>query len=110
MFPSNAYVIRAAIDADQPALCWLADVDGRPHRTGPALIGELDCAPATAISLDDGSVVANPFKRTGQLAVHLRMRASGLRAHERTPSVGERIRAALRLEASSPRPATNGGR
>jgi len=95
MLPANAYVIRPASDTDEPALLRLAALDSQRPLEGPMLAAEIEGAVAAAISLRDGRVVADPFARTGPLTTQLRMRASGLRAHERTPSVAARMRAAL---------------
>jgi hypothetical protein len=96
MFSSNAYSIRAATEDDEPVLQRLAALDSRPALGGRALIGETDGAPAAALSLADGRIVADPFRRTGALAVHLRLRAESLLAYDREPSLAARIRAALR--------------
>jgi hypothetical protein len=95
MFSSNTYAIRLATEDDAPALRRLAALDSRPALSGPALVGEIDGAPAAVLSLADGRVVADPFVPTARLAVHLRLRALGLLAHEREPSLAARIRAAL---------------
>jgi hypothetical protein len=95
VYPANAYHIRRATEADDSALRDLAELDGRPQLSGPALIGEIDGAPAAAVSLIDGRVIADPFKPTAVLAQILRMRFNAMRAHSRTPSVTARIGAAL---------------
>jgi hypothetical protein len=102
MFSSNTHAIRLATEDDEPVLRQLAALDSRPSLSGPALIGEIDGAPAAALSLTDGRVVADPFVPTAHLAVHLRLRAQGLLAHQREPSLAARIRAAL--VPVSPRP------
>jgi hypothetical protein len=102
MFSSNAYAIRVATEDDEPVLRRLAALDSRPAPSGPALIGEIDGAPAAAVSLTDGRVVADPFVPTARLAVHLRLRAEGLLAHEREPSLAARIRTALKPVAARP--------
>jgi hypothetical protein len=98
MFSATAFVIRPARDADEPALRRLAFLDSADVLQGRILIGEIDRVPAAAISLDERRIVADPFQRSDALRVHLRMRAAGLLAYERMPSVGDRIRAALRRE------------
>ena len=76
----------------------LAFLDSADPLTGRILIGEIDRVPAAAMSLDEGRIVADPFQKSDALRVHLRMRAAGIQAHERTPSVRDRIRAAMRRE------------
>jgi hypothetical protein len=105
MFSSNAYAIHVATEEDEPVLRRLAALDSRPPLSGPVLIGEIDGAPAAALSLTEGRVVADPFVPTGHLAVHLRLRAEGLLAHEREPSLAARLRAAV-LPAVPRRPQT----
>jgi hypothetical protein len=102
MFSSNAYTIRLATEDDAPALRRLSALDSRPPLTRPVLIGDVDGAPAAALSLADGGFAADPFVPTGPLAVHLRLRARGLLAHDREPSLAGRIRAALRPAAARP--------
>ena len=95
MFSSTAYRIRPATEDDAPELRRLAALDSRPALTHPVLIGELDGAPAAALSLADGRLAADPFLPTAALAVHLRLRARGVLAYDREPSLAARIRAAL---------------
>ena len=95
MHPSNAYVIRPATEDDQPALQRLAELDGQRPFAGPALIGEIDGRPAAAVSLFEGRVVSDPFQRTAVLRQVLRMRLSALRAYSSTPSLADRVRAAM---------------
>jgi hypothetical protein len=95
MYPANAYHIRRATEADAAAMRELAELDSRTPLSGPALIGEIDGAPAAAVSLVDGRVVADPFKPTGVLVQILHMRFNAMRAYSRQPSVTARIGAAL---------------
>ena len=86
MFAANTYVIRPASETEGVALRELR---------GPVLIGEVQGRPAAAMSVADGRAVTNPFMPTASLVAHLRLRASALRAFERMPSVGARMRAAV---------------
>ena len=95
MLSSNAFVIRLATDADQLALHRLAMKSGQAPLTGLVLLGELDGAPAAAVSLADDRRIADPALATDRLLVHLHARASGQRAHMRQPSVAKRMREAL---------------
>jgi hypothetical protein len=83
MFAANTFVIH--------------HVENQAPLSGPALVGEIDGRPAAAIALHDGRVLADPFQRTANLVAQLRMRARGLRSYERTPSLRERLRAAVRV-------------
>jgi hypothetical protein len=86
MFAANTYVIRPASETEGVALRELR---------GPVLIGEVQGRPAAAMSVADGRTVTNPFMPTASLVAHLRLRAGALRAFERMPSVGARMRAGV---------------
>ena len=96
MFAANTYELRFATEDDADALRDLAELDSRPPLTGRILIGEIAGSPAAAFSLSDDRVVADPFRRTDNLVACLRLRAGAIRAYEATPSLSERLRAALR--------------
>jgi hypothetical protein len=95
MFAGNTYVIRMATDDDARVLRRLGEIDSQAPVAGRALIGEIDGTPVAALSLGDGRVTANPFRRTEHLVACLRMRAQALNAYEATPSLRDRILAAL---------------
>jgi hypothetical protein len=95
MYPANAYVIRYATVDDVPALRRLVELDDPRLFCGPALIGEIGEAPAAAVSLADGRVIADPSQPTTVLRQLLRMRRDAVRAHSHTSSLAERLRAAL---------------
>jgi hypothetical protein len=103
MFGVNTYVIRAARDADEPALRRLAFLDSADPLAGRILIGEIDRVPAAAYSLDERRTIADPFLRSDSLRVHLRLRAGAIEAYERAPSLADRIRAAMRRESLTQR-------
>jgi hypothetical protein len=95
MFAANTYVIRMATVGDVPALRRLVELDGPRLFCGPALIGEIGGTPTAALSMDDGRVTADPFRHTEHLVACLRMRAQALQAYQATPSLRERLLAAL---------------
>jgi hypothetical protein len=101
MFPANAFTIRVAGDDDLDALRRLAEVDSQTALGGRILIAEDGGVPVAALSVDDGRAIADPFRRTATALTLLRMRASALTSYERTPSVGERIRAATQVARGS---------
>ena len=72
----------------------------RTPLAGRVLIGEIAGSPAAALSLGDDRVIADPFRRTDHLVACLRIRAGAVRAHEATPSLSERVRAAIRTRAA----------
>ena len=95
MFPANTYRIWLAGADDADALTWLEDQASRPPLDGRVLIGEIAGTPAAALSLYDGRVVTDGSRNTDHLVTVLRMRAGAIRAYEATPSLPERLRAAL---------------
>ncbi len=95
MLPDDAYTIREATGGDELALMELAALVDQPRITGPALIAEVGGIPTSAISLEDGRVVADPYQDTAQLVRALRAEALAAR-----PSPARRM-----LEALRPAPA-----
>jgi hypothetical protein len=100
MFAANTYNLRIATEQDSDVLRRLAELDSRAPLTGRVLIGEIAGSPAAALSLSDDRVTADPFRLTDHLVACLRIRAGAIRAHEATPSLSERMRAALRPRAA----------
>lgn len=80
---------------DERPLRELAELDSQRPLSAPVLIGEIDGVPAAALSLSEGRVVADPFQPTAVLSQLLRVRATALRTHARTPSLAERVRAVM---------------
>jgi hypothetical protein len=98
MYAANTYTIRRATGDDAEALRRLAALDSQRPIAGPVLIGEIDGAPAAALSLATGRAIADPFRPTAYLLATLRTRAAGVLAVERRPSLRDRLRP-RRLEA-----------
>ena len=71
--------IRMAQPSDRDALERLAQLDSRPVPHGPVLLAEVGDELWSAISLDDGSIVADPFRPAGDLRHLLAVRAKQLR-------------------------------
>src|SRR3954447_23742169 len=94
IYAANAFTIRQANAHDAIALRDLAELDSRDELSGTVLVAETDGAITAALSLDDGRVLANPFRRTDTVVAQLRLRARAHQAYERTPVLRERIRAA----------------
>jgi hypothetical protein len=95
MYPANYFVIRSATADDKRTLRELAELESQRPLSGPALIGEIGDIPAAALSLTDGRVIADPFQHTVLLSQLLRMRAGAPEAYSHTPSLAERIGAAV---------------
>ena len=98
MIAANAYRIRIATVEDADTLGRLAERESQQPLVGRILIGQIDGAPAAALSLHDGRVIADSSHRTDRLVATLRMRAGAIRAFEATPSLRERLLAALPAE------------
>ncbi len=82
--PARAHVnIRYARPADADALAVLAQLDSSHPPTGTILVAAAGDELWAAVSLDDGHLVANPFRPSGELAFHLNERARELRRAER---------------------------
>ena len=95
MYAANSYVIRLATDADAEALRNLAALDSQAPLEGSVVIGELHGEPVAALALADDRTIADPFSPTAHLLATMRVRAQGLRAVHRTPSLRERMIAGL---------------
>jgi hypothetical protein len=102
MFAANAYRIRFATVEDADILRRLAERDSQQPLVGRILIGEIDGRPAAALSLHDGRVIADSSSCTDRLAPTLRMRAGAIRAFEATPSLRDRLLAALPTDRGGP--------
>jgi hypothetical protein len=96
MIPANAHSIRRATADDAAVVKRLAQLDSRPVPTGSVLVGEIDGTAVAALSVSDGSLVADPFAHTSALVHHMRVRARGLRAVSVTPSLRRRLAIGLR--------------
>ena len=81
----TAITIRLAVPGDAQALAWLAEMDSAAVPPSPVLLAEADGRPRAAISLRDGSAIANPFHRTAAVLELLAARAEHLRT-ERSDS------------------------
>src|SRR3954465_14925881 len=94
--------IRPSRPSEQAALNDLAGLDSARPLEGDVLVAIVDDAPVAAISLDDGRVIADPFRRTAATAKMLKPRAGvggpGARAPPRPRAP---LRARLGLAASS---------
>jgi hypothetical protein len=75
--PTAAHVtLRHALPADADALAVLAKLDSSHPPEGAILVAEVAGELWAAVSLDDGHVIANPFRPSGELAFRLVERAS----------------------------------
>jgi hypothetical protein len=84
--------IRSAYPDDAAALRRLAALDSAPVPPAPVLVADVGGELCAALSLRDGSVVADPFASTADLVVLLEVQAAQLRPARRR----SRGRAAMR--------------
>jgi hypothetical protein len=96
--PTGAHVtIRHAVPADAEALAVLAGLDSSHPPQGAIVVAEVGGELWAAVSLDDGHVIAHPFRPSGELAFRLIERAS-----ERRPRPRRTRRAANGWRAPEP--------
>ena len=76
--PSEAVALRLCRVADDETLERLAILEGRPAPAGRYVVAEVDGEVVAAVSLNSGSVLADPFRPTGHLLPLLELRASQL--------------------------------
>jgi len=70
--------LRLATSADRAALTRLAELEQATRPPEPVLLGVVMQRPIAALSLSDGSVLADPFAPTAELVELLRLRARQL--------------------------------
>ena len=80
---SPALTLRYAVPADAEALERLAQLDSRHVPRGAVLVAEVGGELWAAVSVDDGQVIADPFRSTGELVALLTERARQLRRARR---------------------------
>ena len=76
-------ILRHAHAADTPALRDLAALDSTAPLAGPVVVAEVDGELQAAISLSDGAVAADPFRRTAHLVDLLESHAAAQAAARR---------------------------
>lgn len=80
MYPTVAYIVREASEADARALQRLVELNGGRPLSGPALVGEVRGVVVAAISQDGEQVVADQSQTPPMLKQLLRIRFDALRA------------------------------
>ena len=80
--PRQAYwspvVIRLATAGDRRGLERLAQLDSASLPAGEIMMGELHGRPVVAVGMDDGTVIADPFEPTTEIAELVSLRAQQL--------------------------------
>ena len=92
-------VIRDAEPADLPALLRLAELDSRQLPIGHVLIAKADGHIKAALSVDDGTAIADPFTASAPLEDLLHLRAMQIRRQDRRNGRGRGLRGVLHLRA-----------
>ena len=87
--PEAPVALRPAHEGDHGAVVRLAELDSRPAPTGDVLLALVDDQPVAALSLADGSVVADPFAPSAGAVELLQVRAERLDA-PRSPAARHR--------------------
>jgi hypothetical protein len=98
---SHRHRTRLATDDDRDLIGRIASLDSSAPIDGPALIGEIDGIPVAVLSLNDGRVVADPFRRTADLVALMRVQAKGMGGADRRAWPARGLRAALRRPRSA---------
>jgi hypothetical protein len=96
MYSATAYVIRDVRVDDVPELVRLGWATQEQWPTGRIIVGELHGVVAAALAIDENRAVTAAVAGAPYVLAHLRARAAGIKAHQRTPSVAERIRERMR--------------
>jgi hypothetical protein len=78
--PEVEITVRALHEPDRPAIQRLAGLDSAEVPVGNSLGAEIDGVLVAMLSLDDGSVIADPFRPTSSATELLRLRARQLGA------------------------------
>ena len=69
---AQTIILRHATTADERALRDLAALDSQALPAGPFLVAEVEGQPHAALSLSDGTAIADPFEPTAELVELLR--------------------------------------
>ena len=87
---STEITIRAARAEDMGELARVAARDTHDLPDGRLLVAKVGSDVRAAISLDDGTIIADPFHRTVELVAMLKIRASAVRSTRRPHDASRR--------------------
>ena len=93
MFAANTYPIHTATEADSDTINALAARNGHAPLTGRVLLGRTPTGQIAALSLTDGTVIADPGAE--HLASNLRIRAISVWTQMSGQTLRERLLAGL---------------
>jgi hypothetical protein len=92
--------IRHATAGDLPALERLAALDSRRLPSGELFVGEVDGRLLAAVSIDTGSVIADPFEHTAAIVDVLRVQSRAARPAAPRVAIRDEPAVALLPEAA----------
>lgn len=101
MYSATAYLIRDVRVDDVPELVRLGWSTQEQWPAGRIIVGELGGVVAAALAIDEKRALTAALPSAPYVLAHLRARAAGIKAHERTPSVAERIRERMRARVAA---------
>ena len=84
---SSEITLRPATEADLPTLKRLSQLESAKLGDGPYLVAAREGVIEAAISVADGELIADPFRRTAELCCLLRCHAGPLRVRQRQTPV-----------------------
>ena len=102
MLSANTFTIRDASVADVPELVRLGWATEEDWPAGRILVGEISGVVAAGLAVDENRTVHAAVSGAPYLLAHMRARAAAMEAHERTPSLAERIRERLQPRTTAP--------
>ena len=94
---AQSIILRHATTADEQPLRELAALDSRPLPAGPFLLAEIAGRPQAALSLSDGTAIADPFEHTAELVELLHAHGAAKASGERRTRLGRSRRPRLAL-------------
>jgi hypothetical protein len=101
MFSATTFVIRDASLADVPELVRLGWATEEDWPSGRILVGEIRGVVAAGLAIDENRTVYADVSGAPYLLATMRARAGGIEAHERTPSLAERMRERMRTQVAA---------
>jgi hypothetical protein len=96
MYAPNAYVIRDARVSDVPELVRLGWATEEDWPAGRILVGEIGGVVGAALAIDENRAILAAMPGAPLLFAHMRIRAAGILAYDKTPSLAERMRERMR--------------
>ena len=96
MFSATTFKIRDIRVEDVPELVRLGWATEEDWPSGQILVGEIHGVVAAGLAIEEGRAVSASVAGAPYLLAHMRARAAGIAAAQRTPSVADRIRERMR--------------